>query len=105
MCLSGVSHLELEEGIELPFMFPPLTRTGGYDSKSLRETILKCKEMFEDKGYPFSLRLVPVHMLDIIKEACPEINFEDDRPTTTISTGYRIWWSSKAERTTARRII
>lgn len=80
MCLSGVSHLELEEGIELPFMFPPLTRTGGYDSKSLRETILKCKEMFEDKGYPFSLRLVPVHMLDIIKEACPEINFEDDRP-------------------------
>ena len=36
--------------------------------------------MFEDKGYPFSLRLVPVHMLDIIKEACPEINFEDDRP-------------------------
>ena len=25
MCLSGVSHLELEEGIELPFLFPPLT--------------------------------------------------------------------------------
>ena len=53
MCLSGVSHLELEEGIELPFLFPPLTRPGGYDSKSLRETI---------------------------QEACPEINFEDDRP-------------------------
>lgn len=79
MCLSGVSHLELEEGIELPFMFPPLTNSGSYDRDSLRKTILKCKEKFEAKGYPFSLRLVPAHMLDIIREACPEIVFEDDR--------------------------
>ena len=79
MCLSGVSHLELEEGIELPFMFPPLTRTGSYDKESLRATILSCKEKFEAKGYPFSLRLVPEHMTGIIKEACPEIEFEDDR--------------------------
>ncbi len=79
MCLSGVSHLELEEGIELPFMFPPLTNSGSYDRDSLRKTILKCKEKFEAKGYLFSLRLVPAHMLDIIREACPEIVFEDDR--------------------------
>ena len=26
MCMSGVSHLELEQGIELPFLFPPLTK-------------------------------------------------------------------------------
>ena len=48
MCMSGVSHLELEQGIELHFMF--------------------------------SLRLVPFHILEIIKEAVPELKWEDDRP-------------------------
>jgi len=80
MCISGVSHLELEEGIELPFMFPPLTKTGEYDKDSLRETIYKAKEHFEKKGQPFSLRLVPFHLMEIIKEACPEMVFKDDRP-------------------------
>lgn len=84
MCVTGLSHLELEDGISLPFLFPPLTRTGTYEKESLRETIYRCKEIFEKKGYPFSLRLVPIHMLDMIKEACPEIEFEDDRQTTTI---------------------
>ena len=46
MCISGVSHLELEDGIELPFLFPPLTRTGEYDRESLRETIFRSKEAF-----------------------------------------------------------
>ena len=48
MCMSGVSHLELEQGIS--------------------------------KGHPFSLRLVPFHILEIIKEAVPELKWEDDRP-------------------------
>lgn len=80
MCVTGISHLELEEGIVLPFLFPPLTRTGEYDKESLRETILKCREIFESQGHPFSLRLVPFHLMEIIKEACPEISFRDDRP-------------------------
>lgn len=80
MCISGVSHLELEDGIELPFMFPPLTRTGKYDSEALRETIMKSREHFEKQGQPFSLRLVPGHMTEMIKEACPEMEFIDDRP-------------------------
>lgn len=80
MCVTGISHLELEEGIVLPFLFPPLTRTGEYDKESLRETILKCREIFENQGHPFSLRLVPFHLMEIIKEACPEISFRDDRP-------------------------
>ena len=75
MCITGISHLELEEGIILPFLFPPLTKTGEYDRESLRETILKCKEIFESQGHPFSLRLVPFHLMEIIKDACP-----DDRP-------------------------
>lgn len=80
MCIAGISHLELEDGVILPFMFPPLTRTGEYDSKSLRETILQAREIFEQKGQPFSLRLVPFHLMEIIKEACPEMSFKDDRP-------------------------
>lgn len=80
MCISGISHLELEDGIELPFMFPPLTATGEYDKNALRETIYKAKEHFEKKGQPFSLRLVPFHVMEIIKEAVPEMHFIDDRP-------------------------
>ena len=80
MCMGGVSHLELEEGIELPFMFPPLTKTGEYDKISLRDTILQAKEYFENKGYPFSLRLVPFHIMEQIKEAVPEMKWADDRP-------------------------
>ena len=80
MCISGISHLELEDGIELPFMFPPLTATGEYDKEALRETIYKAKEHFEKKGQLFSLRLVPFHVMEIIKEAVPEMHFIDDRP-------------------------
>ena len=80
MCMSGVSHLELEQGIELPFLFPPLTKTGSYDKESLRKTIFEARDYFESKGHPFSLRLVPFHILEIIKEAVPELKWEDDRP-------------------------
>lgn len=44
MCICGMSHLELEEGIILPFMAVPLTSTGSYDSAKLRETVLMAKE-------------------------------------------------------------
>ncbi|MGI6737097.1 MAG: DUF2156 domain-containing protein [Anaerovoracaceae bacterium] len=81
LCLAGVSHLELEEGIILPFMFMPLTRTGSYDPAALRQTLYEARDFFEEKGFPFSLRLVPLHMLDILREACPgELKFIDDRP-------------------------
>lgn len=80
MCISGISHLELEDGIILPFLFPPLTKTGEYDKESLRETIFKCKEHFDKHGQPFSLRLVPFHLVEIIKEAVPELSWKDDRP-------------------------
>lgn len=80
MCIAGISHLELEDGVILPFMFPPLTKNGKYEKDSLRETIMVAKERFEEAGYPFSLRLVPLHMVEIIKEACPEMTFLDDRP-------------------------
>lgn len=80
MCIAGISHLELEDGIILPFMFPPLTKTGEYNKELLRDTILKARKRFEEKGHPFSLRLVPFHMMEIIKEAVPELSWKDDRP-------------------------
>ncbi|MDO5491040.1 MAG: phosphatidylglycerol lysyltransferase domain-containing protein [Bacillota bacterium] len=80
MCIAGISHLELEEGIILPFLFPPLTRTGEYDRESLRETIFRAREIFAKAGQPFSLRLVPFHLMEIIREAVPELKWVDDRP-------------------------
>ena len=80
MCISGISHLELEDGIILPFLFPPLTKTGEYNKESLRETIFRCKEHFDKQGQPFSLRLVPFHLVEIIKDAVPELSWKDDRP-------------------------
>ncbi|MEG0156921.1 MAG: phosphatidylglycerol lysyltransferase domain-containing protein [Anaerovoracaceae bacterium] len=81
LCIAGISHLELEEGIVLPFMFPPLTKTGTYDPEKLHQTIFEAKKIFEAEGYPFSMRLVPMHMLDFLKEACPgQLSYIDDRP-------------------------
>lgn len=79
LCIAGLSHLELET--KEPFLFPPLTNTGTYDSKSLNETIREAKRIFEAKGYKFSIRLMPFRMMDILESACPgEFRFFDDRP-------------------------
>jgi hypothetical protein len=81
LCISGLSHLELEDGIELPFLFPPLTRTGEYDKEKLKETLYMARERFHQIDAPFSIRLMPIHMLDLVKEACPgEMKYIDDRP-------------------------
>jgi len=81
LCIAGLSHLELEEGIEEPFMFPPLTRTGEYKPAKLRQTLEEAKERFREKGFPFTIRLIPFHMLDIVRQACPgEMKYTDDRP-------------------------
>lgn len=81
LLLAGISHLELEEGIIEPFLFPPLTRTGEYEPEGVKQAIYEAKEIFEKSGHPFSIRLLPLHMIDIIKEACPgELKYIDDRP-------------------------
>lgn len=81
MCIVGMSHLELEEGIILPFMEFPMTKTGSYDVEKLRETVLLAKEKIEDAGYPFSIRLVPKDLVPLLEEAFPgQLEIEDDRP-------------------------
>ena len=71
MCICGMSHLELEEGIILPFMAVPLTSTGSYDSAKRRETVLMAKEKMEEAGYPFSMRLVPFPLTEELAKAFP----------------------------------
>ncbi len=81
LLLAGISHLELEDGIIEPFLFPPLTKTGTYEPEGVRKALYEAKEIFEKSGHPFSIRLLPFHMIDIIKEACPgEMKYIDDRP-------------------------
>lgn len=81
LLLAGISHLELEDGIIEPFLFPPLTKTGEYDPEGTRKALEDAKRIFEEKGHPFSIRLLPFHMMDIIEAACPgEMKFIEDRP-------------------------
>ena len=81
LLLAGISHLELEDGIIEPFLFPPLTKNGEYDPEGTRGALEEAKRIFEEKGYPFSIRLLPFHMIDIIENACPgKMKFIEDRP-------------------------
>ena len=79
LCMTGADNLD--PALDDTFMFPPLTRTGVYDPKSLRRTLLEAKDFFEEKGQPFIIKLVPFHMLDILSEAMPGgFKYEADRP-------------------------
>lgn len=79
LCIAGISHLDLDE--EKVFMFPPLTKTGHYESKKLRETVLEAKKIFQAKDQKFSIRLLPSHMLKILEGAFPTgLIIKDDRP-------------------------
>ena len=79
LCITGADNLD--PALDDTFMFPPLTSTGSYDPDGLRRTILEAKELFEAKGLPFVMKLVPFHMLDIFSDAMRgKIVFEADRP-------------------------
>jgi len=79
LCFAGISHLEIEK--QEAFFFPPLTRTGSYEKESLRATVLRAKNHFEERGQRFSIRLLPNHMRFIFEEAFPEeLVYLDDRP-------------------------
>lgn len=79
LCIAGLSHLELDK--KEAFLFPPLTKTGHYEPAKLRETILTAKRIFEESGQRFNIRLLPLHMIEIIEAAFPgELRFIEDRP-------------------------
>jgi hypothetical protein len=79
LCLAGISHLELDK--KEAFLFPPLTKTGTYEPVTLRKTILEARKIFEERGQRFNIRLLPLHMIEIIDAAFPkEFRFIEDRP-------------------------
>lgn len=80
LCVEGLSHLELEDGDEVHFMMPPMTATGTYDPEKLRLTIEEARSIFEDAGVNFTIRLVPGHMLELIRSAAPFMEYSEDRP-------------------------
>lgn len=80
LCIEGISHLELEEGVTVHFMNMPLSPTGKYDNETLRRCILECKKRFEDAGMMFTMRLIPYHLTDTLYDAFPnELVFISDR--------------------------
>lgn len=79
LCIAGLSHLEVET--KEPFLFPPLTKTGTYDPAALNHTLKVAKGIFEERGYDFSVRLMPQPLIAVLEEACPdEFTYFDDRP-------------------------
>lgn len=79
VCVAGVSNLE-EDKCE-HFLFPPLTKTGEYEPEALKDTLQKAKDIFDKRGEPFAIMLLPFHMIDILEKAMPrQFKFIPDRP-------------------------
>ncbi len=58
----------------------PLTRNGTYEPEKLRATILEAKRRFDERKIPFSVELVPGHMVPFLEAAFPgELIFTHDR--------------------------
>lgn len=80
LCISATGYLEMDDDIIMPFMQMPLTKTGKYETESLRKAILAAKEKTEEEGYPFTMRLVPAGLVPELEKAFPgELEVIEDR--------------------------
>lgn len=68
-----------EDGHEAGVFVMPMVSDGGYDTEELRQVILTGKKRYTEKGIPFSVRLVPGGLKDVLAKAVPELQFEHDR--------------------------
>ncbi len=66
LCIAGLGTMETEE--KEYFMSFPLTNTGSYDIKKVKEAIEKAKEIFRKKGQRFELSLVPAPLVPVLKQ-------------------------------------
>lgn len=77
MCMAGADCMIGEPNAIISM---PMTRNGHYDPAKLRETVLEARERFRVRKIPFSIELIPGHMVPILEEAFPgELEFEHDR--------------------------
>lgn len=78
LCLAGADCMISNEPNAIISM--PMTKDGSYDPASLRKTILEARRRFSERKIPFSVELVPGHMVEFLKEAFPEgVACEHDR--------------------------
>jgi len=77
LCLAGADCMISEPSAIISM---PMTKDGCYDPVSLRKTILEARRRFLDRKIPFSIELVPGHMVEYLKAAFPEgVVCEHDR--------------------------
>ena len=58
----------------------PMTKNGTYEPEKLRETVLEARRRFRARKIPFSIELIPGHMVEYLEAAFPgELDFEHDR--------------------------
>jgi len=51
-----------------PAMSMPLTKEGSYDPERLRRALLECRRRFEQEGLPLTVRNIPAHLADVMRE-------------------------------------
>lgn len=58
----------------------PMTRTGTYIPERLKETVAEVRQRFEKRKIPFSIELIPQHMVKYLEDAFPgQMTFSHDR--------------------------
>lgn len=78
LCIAGADCMITDKPNAIISM--PMTRTGSYDPASLREAVLEARRRFEQRKIPFSIELVPGHMVQYLEEAFPgQMDFVRDR--------------------------
>lgn len=77
LCLAGADCMI---GDPNAIISMPLTKSGTYEAESLRKTILEARRRFSQRKIPFSIELIPGHMVHYLEEAFPgELTFTHDR--------------------------
>lgn len=78
LCLAGADCMITDQPNAIISM--PMTRNGLYEPEALRKTVLEAKERFEARKIPFSIELIPEHMVKYLEEAFPgQMTFVHDR--------------------------
>ncbi len=78
LCIAGADCMITDKPNAIISM--PMTRTGSYDPASLREAVMEARRRFEQRKIPFSIELVPGHMVQYLEEAFPgQMDFVRDR--------------------------
>lgn len=77
LCLAGADCIEEDPKAIIAM---PLTKDGWYEPAKLRYTILEAKKRFDQRKIPFSIGVIPGHMVHFLEEAFPEgLEISQDR--------------------------